>query len=194
MNAPGGSLVLLGEFGRAHGLKGEVRLKSFTGDPLAIATYGPLTTGKGRTLILAEVRQAAGDQPDLLVAKLEGVSTREAAESLNRVRVYASRDRLGEPEEDEFFLADLIGLAARSEAGESLGTIVAVPNYGGGDLLEIAPPRGSRILVPFTKVFVPLVDIRAARVVVANAALSLEPGSTAVEGLEDDATGEEPGR
>lgn len=191
-DAPQSGLVLLGEFGRAHGLKGEVRLKSFTGDPLAITTYGPLTTGQGRSLTLTDARQAAGDQPDLLVARVEGVTTREAAEGLNRVRLYAPRDRLGEAEEDEFFLADLIGLRAEIAEGESLGTIVAVPNYGGGDLLEIAPPRGPTILVPFTKAFVPRVDIRAGQVLVAAAALELLSGSTDTEDGPANAVAEEP--
>jgi 16S rRNA processing protein RimM len=162
----------MGEFGRAHGLKGEVRLKSHTGDPLAIATYGALQTADGRSLTLRSVRQAAGDQPDLLVAQVEGIGTREAAEALNRVELYLARERLGEPEEDEYFLADLIGLAARTEAGEAIGTIVAVPNYGGGDLLDIAPSRGPTILVPFTKEFVPALDLKAGFVTVANGALA----------------------
>ena len=165
-------LVLLGEIGRAHGLKGEVRLKSYTGDPLAIAAYGPLLTDDGRSFTLRSVRPAAGDQPDLLVAQIEGVATREAAEALNRVRLYAPRERLGAAEaEDEFFLADLIGLSARDEAGQALGTVVDVPNYGGGDLLEIAPPRGPTILVPFTKAFVPTLDLNGGFVVVSEGAL-----------------------
>ena len=158
--------MLLGEFGRAHGLKGEVRLKSYTADPAAIARYGPLAVDGGRTLVLLSVRQAPGGQPDLLVARVEGVASREAAEALNRTRLYVARDRLGPAEEDEFFAADLIGLAAQNPQGEPLGTIVAVPNYGGGDLLEIAPPRGPTAMVPFTKAFVPEIDIAGRRVVV----------------------------
>ncbi len=173
-------LVLLGEFGRAHGLKGEVRLKSHTGDPLAIASYGPLQTADSRSVTLRSVRQAAGDQPDLLVARVEGVETRDAAEALNRVQLFAPRERLGEPaDEDEFFLADLIGLSARSEAGETIGAVVEVPNYGGGDLLEIAPSRGPTILVPFTKAFVPVLDLKGGYLVVADGALApAEPDAT----------------
>jgi 16S rRNA processing protein RimM len=143
-----------------------VRLKSFTADPTAIATYGPLTADDGRRVVLTSVRQAPGGAPDLLVARVEGVGTREAAEALNRVRLSVSREKLGHPEEDEFFAADLIGLAAETPDGEPLGTIVAVPDYGGGDLLEIAPPRGPTALVPFTKAFVPAIDLAARRVVV----------------------------
>jgi 16S rRNA processing protein RimM len=166
-------LVLLGEFGRAHGLKGEVRLKSHTGDPLAIASYGPLRTADGRSLTLHAVRQAAGDHPDLLVAQVEGVHTREAAEALNRVGLFIPRERLGEPEEeDEYYLADLIGVSARSEAGEVIGTVVGVPNYGGGDLLEIAPASGPTLLVPFTKEFVPTLDLAGRFLTVAEGALA----------------------
>lgn len=162
-------LVLVGEFGRAHGLKGEVRLKSHTGDPQAIADYKPLVASNGRTYSLKTVRQAPGGAPDLLIAIVDGVASREAAEALNRVQLYVDRDKLPPPdEEDEFLLADLIGLAVQNEAGDTIGTIVAVPNYGGGDLLEIAPAqKGPTALLPFTKAFVPVVDIAGKRVVAA---------------------------
>ncbi|MDB5513092.1 MAG: rRNA processing protein RimM [Enterovirga sp.] len=164
--------VLLAEFGRAQGLRGEVRLKSHTAEPRAVAAYGPLVTEDGRTIVLRDLRQAAGGQTDMLVVRVDGVTTREGAEALNRVRLYVPRERLGEPEADEFFLADLVGLSARTEAGEPLGTIVAVPNYGGGDILEIAPPQGATLLVPFTKACVPAVDLRAGFVTVNEAALT----------------------
>lgn len=162
-------LVLVGEFGRAHGLKGEVRLKSHTGEPQAIAAYKPLIASNGKTYSLKNVRQAPGGAPDILIAVVDGVTTREASEALNRVQLYLERDRLPPPDEDdEFLLADLIGLAVQNEAGETVGTIVAVPNYGGGDLLEIAPAqKGPTALLPFTKAFVPAVDIAGKRVIAA---------------------------
>lgn len=161
-------LVLLGEFGRAHGLRGEVRLKSYTDDPRAIADYTPLTGSDGRAYTLRSVRPAPGGTPDLLVAVADGVSTREAAEALNQVRLFVPRDRIPPPaEEDEFLLADLIGLKVETRSGEAVGTIVAVPDYGGGSLLEIQPVRGgATALLPFTKVFVPDVDIAGSRVVI----------------------------
>jgi 16S rRNA processing protein RimM len=161
--------VLVGEFGRAHSLKGEVRLKSYTADPQAIADYHPLMTDNGRSVSLKSVRPAPGSTPDLLIAQVQGVTTREAAEALNRVRLSLSRDKLPPPEEeDEFLLADLIGLPVQDEAGERLGTIVDMPNYGGGDLLEIAPAeKGPTAFLPFTRAFVPVVDIAAKRVVIA---------------------------
>ncbi|WP_112661903.1 ribosome maturation factor RimM [Microvirga flavescens] len=158
--AKGGGSILLGEFGRAHGLKGEVRLKSMTGDPLAIGTYGPLLTQAGQKIVLKNLRPAPGGAPDMLITQVEGVSSREGAEALNRVQIYLEREKLPQAEEDEFLHADLIGLAVKNEAGETIGTIVAVPNYGGGDLLEIAPlQKGPTALLPFVKAFVPHVDL-----------------------------------
>jgi 16S rRNA processing protein RimM len=166
---PRDDLVLVGEFGRAHGLKGEVRLKSHTGDPEAIAGYKPLIAADGRTFSLKSLRRAPGGAPDLLVAAVDGVATREGAEALNRVQLYVERAKLPPPdEEDEFLLADLIGLSVQNEAGEAIGTVVAVPNYGGGDLIEIAPvAKGPTALLPFTKAFVPVVDLAEKRIVAA---------------------------
>jgi 16S rRNA processing protein RimM len=163
----GERLVLLGEFGRAHGLKGEVRLKSFTQEPRAIAKYGPLVGEDGRRFVLQGVRPAGGGSPDLVIARVEGVATREAAEALNRIRVYAPRQRLHGTEADEFLLADLIGLTVKGKDGETLGTVVAVPNYGSGDLLEIAPAAGgATALLPFTESFVPVIAIESGSMVV----------------------------
>ena len=158
--------MLLGEFGRAHGLKGEVRLKSFTGEPEAIASYGPLVAGARRPVTLTSVRPAPGGAPDMLIARVEGVDTREAAEALNRLELRLPRERLPDPEEDEFLLADLIGLRVETAAGDLIGAVIAVPNYGSGDLLEIAPATGgATALLPFTKAFVPAVDLAAGRLV-----------------------------
>ncbi|MDP4001975.1 ribosome maturation factor RimM [Methylobacterium sp. NEAU K] len=166
--APDPNLVLLGEFGRAHGLNGEVRLKSYTGDPRAIAGYGALLTSDGRTLTLSDVRPAPGSSPDMLIARVKGVGGRNEAEALNRVALFVPRDRLAEPEDDdEVYAADLIGATAVDEAGTTVGTIVAVPNYGGGDLLELRPALGgATALLPFTKAFVPSLDLAQRRVTV----------------------------
>jgi 16S rRNA processing protein RimM len=161
-------LVLMGEFGRAHGLQGEVRLKSFTADPRGIAGYNPLMTADGRALTLAEVRPAPGSAPDMLIARVQGVSGRTAAEALNRLTVYVPRSRLGTPDEaDEFFTTDLIGATAADATGTVVATVVAVPNYGGGDLLELRPAMGgATALLPFTKAFVPGLDLAAKRITV----------------------------
>ncbi|WP_375457235.1 ribosome maturation factor RimM [uncultured Methylobacterium sp.] len=161
-------LVLMGEFGRAQGLNGEVRLKSYTGDPMRIAGYGPLATADGRRIEITAVRPAPGASPDLLVARVRGVSDRTGAEALNRTALYVARACLGEPDDDEVFTADLVGLPVSDADGTVLGTIVAVPNYGGGDLLEIRPlAGGATALLPFTQGFVPELDVAAGRVVVA---------------------------
>ena len=165
---PDPNLVLLGEFGRAHGLNGEVRLKSYTADPLAIAGYGPLQSSDGRTLTLSGVRIAPGSSPDMLIARVTSVSGRTGAEALNRVALFIPRDRLAAPEDDdEVYTADLVGVDAVDEAGTVIGTVVAVPNYGGGDLLELRPAAGgATALLPFTKAFVPVLDLARRRVTV----------------------------
>ncbi len=175
-------LVPLGEIGRAHGLKGEVRIKSFTADPVAIGGYGPLLLEDGRSVALEAVRAVAGT-PDMVLARVAGVTSREAAEALNRRRLLVPRDRLPPPDdEDEFLAADLVGLAVETASGARIGTVADVPNYGGGDLLEIRPPRGPTALLPFTKAFVPLVDIPGGRVVVEAPDDLFEPARPGPEG------------
>jgi 16S rRNA processing protein RimM len=158
-----------------------VRLKSFTDDPRAIASYGPLLTDDGRRLTLKSPRPAPGGAPDMLVVQVEGVASREAAEALNRTGLYLERQKLPPPEDaDEFLLADLIGLPVFTTSGETIGKVVGVPNYGGGDLLEIAPAAGgATALLPFTKAFVPEVDVAAKRIVADPPAdLFAPPGSS----------------
>ncbi|AWN39343.1 ribosome maturation factor RimM [Methylobacterium durans] len=166
--SPDPDLVLLGEFGRAHGLNGEIRLKSYTADPVAIASYGPLRTTDGRSIEIVSARPAPGPAPDLLVARVRGVSDRSGAEALNRVGLYVPRRTLGQAEdEDEFFTADLVGLSVVDTDGKKLGNVVSVPNYGGGDLLEIRPEAGGpTALLPFTKAFVPGLDLPGGRITV----------------------------
>jgi 16S rRNA processing protein RimM len=155
------TLILLGVIGAAHGIKGEVRIKAFTGDPLAIADYGPLTDDKGRRFEIAEVRPAK----EVVVARIKGITSREAAESLNGVNLFVARDQIPAPEdEDEFLQADLIGCAVVDPDGAVLGTVTAVANYGAGDLLDIATPDGRSVLMPFTKAFAPAIDIAARRI------------------------------
>jgi 16S rRNA processing protein RimM len=158
--------VVVGRIGAAHGIKGEVRLKSFTEAPMDIAGYSPLLAPDGRSFEIERARPAAGASADMLVVHFKGIDDRDAAEALNGVELSVPRERLPEAAEDEFYHSDLIGLVAETVAGEALGTVIAVENYGAGDLLEIAPPRGQTILVPFTRVVVPEVDLAAGRVVV----------------------------
>ena len=153
-----------------------MRLKSYTADPLAIAGYGPLVATDGRRFELASVRPAAGDAPDLLVARIEGVTSREQAEALTRVGLFVDRAQLAPPDEDEFYLADLVGLDAVDGTGRQLGRVAAVPDYGGGPLLDIAPVGGGpTVLVPFTRAFAPVVDLAGRRLVLAAPDLFAPP-------------------
>ncbi len=160
----GGGRICLGQIGAAHGVRGEVRLRSFTADPAAITSYGPLETEDGRVLAIESLRPAK----DYFVARLSGVADRDAAERLANIRLYVPRERLPEPDEpDEFYYADLIGLAAVDRAGKQLGAVIAVHNFGAGDLLEVRPSAGGNTeLVPFDAMTVPEIDIAAGRLVV----------------------------
>lgn len=157
--------VCLGAIAGAFGVRGEVRLKSFCADPAAIASYGPLETEDGRRRLAVTLTGAAGGA---LVARLSGVATREDAEALRGTRLYADRAALPAPEEDEYYHADLIGLAVQDSGGRPLGRVQAVLNHGAGDLLEIAAPGlKAPLLLPFTRAVVPTVDL-AAGVIVAD--------------------------
>ncbi|WP_029353578.1 ribosome maturation factor RimM [Bosea sp. 117] len=157
--------ILIARIGAPHGVRGEVRLFVFAGDPSALVAYGPLTdeTGK-RRFELTALRPAK----EHFVARLKGVDTREAAEALTNVGLHVARDLLPPPEdEDEFYQADLIGLAAQTAEGEAFGTVVAVHDFGAGDILEIAPAGGGKtLMLPFTKAVVPVVDMKGGRLVV----------------------------
>jgi 16S rRNA processing protein RimM len=156
--------VLVGKFGAAHGVKGEVRLQSFTGDPAAIARYGPLSDVKGRQFNLTSLRAVKND---LFVVRVDGIKDRTAAEALVNVELFVNRTALPAPEEDEFYLADLIGLDARDSLGERLGTILNVLNFGGGDILEVVPEGGGETwLLPFTKEVVPDIDLARREVII----------------------------
>ncbi len=162
---PNKDQVVVARIGAAHGIKGEVRVASFTADPLDVAAYSPLTGPDGRTFKIASARPLAAT-PTTLIVRFEGIGDRNAAETLNGIELSVPRAALGQPDEDEFFHADLIGLAAVLRDGSAVGTIIAVQNYGAGDLIEVAPPRGNTILIPFTAAAVPEVDVAGGRVVV----------------------------
>ena len=174
-------MVLVARIGAAHGLKGEVRVKSLTADPLALTGYGELAAADGRRFAI-EAARPVGGSPDMLVVRFAGVGDRSAAEALNGIDLSVPRDRFPAPAEDEFYHADLIGLAAVTVAGEELGTVIAVENHGAGDLLAIAPRRGEAILVPFTRAVVPTVDPGAGRLVVDPPPGLLDDGEDEEEG------------
>lgn len=158
------ALVCVAQIGGAHGIRGEVKLKSFTADPMAVKDYGPLTSEDGSASFEIEaLRPAKG----YLVARLRGVADRDAAERLARLRLYVPRERLPPAAPDEFYHVDLIGLAAVAADGAEIGTVVAVHDFGAGDILELRPRAGgTTIMVPFTETFVPRVDLAAGRVTV----------------------------
>ena len=156
--------ICIGAIAGAFGVSGEVRLKSFCSEPTDIAAYGPLTTEDGsRSFHLTLTRPVAGG----LGARIAGVSTREDAEALRGISLYVLRDRLPSLPDDEFYHADLIGLAAYDTGGALLGKVSAVHNHGAGDIIEISPAsHKSALLLPFTRAIVPNVDLAAGRLVV----------------------------
>lgn len=155
--------ICIARIGAAHGVGGAVKLWTFTEDPFAVKSYGPLTTKDGaRQFEVTHVREAR----DHLVATLKGVTSRDEAERLNGIELYVARDRLPATDDDEYYHADLIGLAAVNAADEPLGRVVAIHNFGAGDIIEIAPSTGATLLLPFTNAVVPTVDIAGGRVVI----------------------------
>jgi 16S rRNA processing protein RimM len=156
--------ICVAQIGPAHGTRGEVRLKSFTTDPMAVKDYGALETEDGTATFRIEALRPAKSH---LVAQLAGVRDRTAAERLANVRLFVPRERLPAPETDEFYHADLIGLAAVATDGSALGTVVAIHDFGAGDILEVRP-EGQRntVMLPFTTTTVPVVDVAGRRIVI----------------------------
>jgi 16S rRNA processing protein RimM len=158
--------------GAAHGIKGEVRVQSFTEEPLALARYKTFTTNRpGLTVTIASARGTT----NMLVARVEGVNDRTAAEKLNGVELYLEREALAPPEDEEFYHSDLIGLRAQLEDGTVLGKVTAVPNFGAGDILEVKADSGETFLFPFTRVVVPHVYVKDGYLVI-DPPLDAAPG------------------
>jgi len=156
--------VLLGRCGAAHGIKGEVRVKPFTKEPDGIAAYGPLDLEDGSGQLEVE-RMRDGDT--VLIVKFRGIDDRTAAERLNGIGLTVSRDAMPEPQDDgTYYLADLIGLSVEDLTGKKLGDILNVVDFGAGDLLEIQPPHGTSVYLPFSTDFVPTVSLADRRVVI----------------------------
>ena len=165
--------VCVARIGAAHGLRGEVRLNTFTADPLAVTRYGVLESQDGaRSLEIDACRPGKG----FLVVRFKGVADRTAAERLRNIEQYVPRDRLPAPEPGEFYHADLIGLRAVTPDGGEIGTVVAVQNFGAGDLLEIKPAAGGMtLLLPFTDATVPSVDLASGSLVVVRPEVMPDP-------------------
>jgi 16S rRNA processing protein RimM len=169
--------VCVARLGAAHGVRGDVKLWSFTADPAAVAGYGPFETADGRAVEIEALRPAR----DFFVARLKGVADRTAAERLRNVELFVPRARLPAPADgDEFYHADLIGLAVVDQNGAELGTVVALHNFGAGDIIEVRRTESrDTVMLPFTQAAVPQIDVAAGRVVVATEAFAASSKSEA---------------
>lgn len=178
--------VCVGQFAGSHGVRGLVKLKSFTDDPKAVAAYGPLSDESGSRRFRVTLQ---GSVKDLWLARVDGIATREQAQALAGVRLFVDRSALPETEdEDEFYHADLIGLRAETADGAPFGTVLALYDFGAGDVLEIRLPDGRTELLPFTRAVVPVVDVKGGRLVVEPPdVVEVKP-----DGREPDAGEEEP--
>jgi 16S rRNA processing protein RimM len=157
------SNVCVGVITGAHGVRGQVRVKSFTAEPTDIAAYGPLRDAAGTREFRLEL---TGSAKGVLLARIHGVADRDAAEALRGTELYVDREALPEPDEDEFYHADLIGLPAVLADGTPYGTVRMLHDFGAGDMIEIALAAGGIAVLPFTKAVVPEIDLAAGRIVV----------------------------
>ena len=148
--------VRIGRIAAAHGLRGEVKIRSFTENPEDVGAYGPVSDSQGRMLLLSDIRPAKGA---FVIARVENVADRNAAEALVGRDLHVPQGALPPPEADEWYYSDLVGLAALDAEGRSLGTVVAVYDFGAGDLIEIAPPAGKPFMVPFTAACAPDINV-----------------------------------
>jgi 16S rRNA processing protein RimM len=169
--------ICVARLGAAHGVRGEVKLWSFTADPAAVADYGPFDTVDGRVVEIEALRPAK----DFFVARLKGVADRTEAERLRNVELFVPRERLPVPADgDEFYHADLIGLAVVDASGAALGSVVALHNFGAGDVIEVRRAEArDTVMLPFTQAAVPVIDVAAGRIVVAVEAFEAAANSEA---------------
>lgn len=174
LSATSDKLLLMGAILGAHGIKGEVKVKSFAAQPSDIAGYGALTDAKEKRSFDLSIVGTSDATRGILIARIAGVTDRNAAEALKGTELYVARDRLPKlTDTEEFYFADLVGLQAVDEGGKLFGRVVSVDNYGAGDLLLIAPESSDQgdgadddsFVVPFTKAFVPVVDVAAGKLV-----------------------------
>src|SRR5262245_35133862 len=169
--------IQMAMIGAAHGIKGEVRVKAFTGDPLSLGDYGLLYDRAGRAFEIVDIRR----QGTVAVVRLKGVNDRNAAEALNGTALFVDRSQLPDDlDDEEFYHADLVGLDVRNIAGDVIGRVTAVHNFGGGDILEVSLGNGE-VLMPFTKAAVPEVSISSRSITVDPVAAGLIAGEDGSE-------------
>lgn len=174
--------ILLAEIVSVHGIRGEVVLRAHTADPAAVGAYGPLMDESGKRSFRIAAAKATNKG---VIARLDGIATRNDAEALRGTKLYVPRDRLPPPDEGDYYHEDLVGLSAVAPDGSAIGTIVAVQNFGAGDLIEIRFAAGGQTeYVPFTDACVPTVDVAGGRAVVVLPELIDDPHA---ETGEDDA-------
>lgn len=176
--------ILLGVIGRPHGVRGLVKVTSHTADPAALTAYGPLSDDRGRRFVLRWRGEGVAEVEQQVSGATLKVADRTAAEKLTNTRLYIDRAQLPEPEEEEFYLADLIALTAVDVEGRVLGRIGTVHDYGAGASLEIVHDGAAPLLVPFTRAAVPQVDVAGGRVVV-DVPVNLSHAMAAVEARGD---------
>jgi len=157
--------IRVARIGAAHGVRGEVKLWSFTQDPMAIADYGPLETEDGKQRFEIEALRPA---KEFLVARIAGVADRDGAAKLCNLDLFVPRDRLPALDEaDTYYHTDLVGMVAVTPEGVPLGAVTAVHNFGAGDLIEIASTGGGEpLLLPFTEIVVPKIDTALRQIIV----------------------------
>ncbi|MDP3659274.1 ribosome maturation factor RimM [Phenylobacterium sp.] len=155
-------LILVARVGGAVGVRGEVRLSTFTEDPLSVAAYRDLRREDGSPgLTITSARIAKGGA----VVRAKEVATRDQAEALRGLQLYVPRDLLPPPDEDEFYAADMVGLRVETQAGELLGLVKSVQDFGAGDLVEVQPTHGASWWLPFTREAVPVVSLAEGRLI-----------------------------
>lgn len=174
-----GDAVAMAVVGAAHGTRGELRVKAFTGDPMALGAYGPLSAEDGRTFTVDTLRPAG----EVVVVKFREVADRTAAEAMSGTTLYVSRAALpADLEDDEFYHADLVGLLVVDEDGEKLGKVAALHDFGAGDVIEVELSSGRREMIPFTRAAVPGIDMEEGVLRVDSIAAGLGEEHAAEEG------------
>lgn len=178
--------VCLGVIAGARGLTGELKIKPFSDDPLGFGAYGALHDGAGRRLVVRPRSMVKG----MLMAMIDGITDRTAADAMRGTALYIERENLPEPDEDEFYHADLIGLHAKGLDGTDFGIIKSVDDFGAGDVLELKGPVHGTLVIPFTRQCVPLVDLAAKQVTIDPPPGLLEPGEPEPQQQPEQAAGD----